>query len=65
MQIETDGLVIMERQVGESDRLITVLTREEGVLLRGRPSCCAAASSPLPSCSAIPASSFIRGGINT
>ena len=32
MQIETDGLVIMERQVGESDRLITVLTREEGVL---------------------------------
>ena len=32
MQIDTDGLVIMERQVGESDRLITVLTREEGVL---------------------------------
>lgn len=32
MQIDTDGLVIMERQVGESDRLVTVLTREEGVL---------------------------------
>ena len=32
MQINTDGLVIMEKSVGENDRLITVLTREEGVL---------------------------------
>lgn len=32
MVINTDGLVITERQVGESDRLVTVLTREEGVL---------------------------------
>lgn len=32
MQIETEGLVITEKSVGESDRLITVLTRQEGVL---------------------------------
>ncbi len=32
MQIETEGLVIMEKSVGESDRLVTVLTRQEGVL---------------------------------
>lgn len=32
MLIETDGLVIREKAVGESDRLVTVLTREEGVL---------------------------------
>lgn len=31
MQINTDGLVIMERTVGESDRLVTLLTREEGI----------------------------------
>ncbi len=32
MHIETDGLVIGERSIGESDRLVTVLTREEGLL---------------------------------
>ena len=32
MQIETEGLVILEKCVGESDRLVTVLTRQEGVL---------------------------------
>lgn len=32
MQIETEGLVITEKSVGESDRLVTVLTRQEGVL---------------------------------
>lgn len=32
MQINTDGLVIMERIIGESDRLITVLTRSEGLV---------------------------------
>ncbi len=32
MQIHTDGLVIRESSVGESDRLVTVLTREQGVL---------------------------------
>lgn len=32
MQIETEGLVIMEKSVGESDRLVTVLTRHEGVV---------------------------------
>ncbi|NLJ31463.1 MAG: DNA repair protein RecO [Clostridiales bacterium] len=32
MRIETEGLVIMERSVGESDRLVTVLTRKEGVV---------------------------------
>lgn len=32
MQIETEGLVIRERSVGESDRLITLLTKHEGVL---------------------------------
>lgn len=32
MLIETEGLVIMEKSVGESDRLVTVLTRQEGVV---------------------------------
>lgn len=32
MQIETKGLVILEKSVNESDRLVTVLTREEGVV---------------------------------
>ena len=32
MQILTDGLVLREQTVGESDRLITVLTRSDGVL---------------------------------
>ncbi len=32
MQINTDGLVIGERSVGESDRLVTLLTREAGLL---------------------------------
>ena len=32
MQIETNGLIILEKSVGESDRLVTVLTREEGVV---------------------------------
>ena len=32
MQIETEGLVIREGSVGESDRLVTLLTKDEGVL---------------------------------
>lgn len=32
MQINTDGLVIGEKIVGESDRLVTLLTREEGLV---------------------------------
>lgn len=32
MHIETDGLVIKEQQVGESDRLITVLTSKYGLI---------------------------------
>ncbi len=32
MQINTDGLVIMEKTIGESDRLVTLLTRDEGVI---------------------------------
>ena len=32
MQLETDGLVIAEQSIGESDRLVTVLTRDEGVV---------------------------------
>lgn len=32
MQIKTDGIVIKEQTIGESDRLITVLTRDEGVI---------------------------------
>lgn len=32
MQLETKGLVILEKCVGESDRLVTVLTEGEGVL---------------------------------
>lgn len=34
MRIETDGLVIREQTVGESDRLVTLLTRSAG-LIRG------------------------------
>lgn len=32
MQISTDGLIIMEQNIGESDRLVTVLTRQEGLV---------------------------------
>ena len=32
MQIYTDGLIVKEQPIGESDRLVTVLTREEGLL---------------------------------
>ena len=32
MHIETDGLVIKEQNVGESDRLITVLTSKYGLI---------------------------------
>lgn len=32
MQIRTQGLIIREQVVGESDRLVTVLTRDEGVV---------------------------------
>ena len=32
MQIDTDGLIVKEQNIGESDRLVTVLTREEGIL---------------------------------
>lgn len=32
MQLETDGLIIAEQSIGESDRLVTVLTRDEGVV---------------------------------
>jgi DNA repair protein RecO (recombination protein O) len=32
MQIKTDGLVIRDLNVGESDRIVTILTREKGVV---------------------------------
>jgi len=32
MQLNTDGLVIKEQKVGETDRLITILTRDRGVI---------------------------------
>lgn len=32
MQIKTQGLIIREQTVGESDRLVTVLTRDQGVV---------------------------------
>lgn len=32
MQVKTEGLIIKEQTVGESDRLVTVLTRDSGVL---------------------------------
>lgn len=32
MQISTDGLIIMEQNVGENDRLITILTRSDGII---------------------------------
>lgn len=32
MQVKTYGLIIREQVVGESDRLVTVLTKEEGVV---------------------------------
>jgi DNA repair protein RecO (recombination protein O) len=32
MQINTDGLVIREQTVGESDRLVTLLTRDAGII---------------------------------
>lgn len=56
MQINTDGLIIREQSIGESDRLVTVLTREQGILrafVRGAKAMKAAALPP-PSCCAIP-----------
>lgn len=32
MQLKTQGLIIREQTIGESDRLVTVLTRDEGVV---------------------------------
>ncbi len=32
MQINTEGLIIMEKSVGENDRLVTVLTKSEGLI---------------------------------
>lgn len=32
VQVKTQGLIIREKTVGESDRLVTVLTRDEGVV---------------------------------
>lgn len=32
MQVKTQGLIIREQSVGESDRIVTVLTRDEGVV---------------------------------
>lgn len=32
MQFQTDGLVVREMTVGESDRLIWVLTRDRGMI---------------------------------
>lgn len=32
MQIKTDGLIIRETNVGEDDRIVTILTRENGVI---------------------------------
>ena len=32
MQLKTDGLVIRELNVGESDRIVTILTRSQGVI---------------------------------
>ena len=32
MQFNTEGLVLNEMNVGETDRLVTVLTKKEGVL---------------------------------
>ena len=32
MQVVTQGLIIKEQAVGESDRLVTILTKDEGVV---------------------------------
>ena len=32
VQVKTQGLIIREQPVGESDRLVTVLTKDEGVV---------------------------------
>ena len=32
MQIKTDGLIIQERSLSESDRLVTILTSKNGVI---------------------------------
>ena len=35
MKISTDGLIIGEQNIGEQDRLITVLTRKKGIIKGG------------------------------
>lgn len=67
MQLETDGLIKGEKSVGESDRLVTALTREEGVVraLAGRRKSRGTRRFPPRSFSVIPALPFTRGGKNT
>ena len=57
MQISTEGLILREQNIGESDRLVTVLTREEGRLrafVRGAKNIKTRIAPPR-SCCAIPA----------
>ena len=66
MQINTDGLVIRESSVGENDRLITVLTREEGLIraFARQAKASRTVRRPLLSCFVIPVFLSTRDGIN-
>ena len=67
MQIETSGLVILGKSVGESDRLVTILTREEGVIRAFAQQAKKIKSNKLSATQlfSYSRSQFIRGGINT
>lgn len=67
MQVKTQGLIIREQTVGESDRLVTVLTRDAGVVraFARRAKNLKDSKAPQRSFCAIPAFLFLRGGKNT
>lgn len=67
MQVKTQGLIIREQTVGESDRLVTVLTRDTGVVraFARRAKNLKDSKSAATQLCAIPAFLFLRGGKNT
>ena len=67
MRLKTQGIIIREQTVGESDRLVTVLTRDEGVVraFARRAKIIKTAKIQPQGCFAIPAWTCTRGGIST
>ncbi len=59
MQIQTDGLVLTEHQVGDADRVVSILTRKEGLIRAFAPSAKRIRNSKLSSTQLLSYSDFI------